>query len=396
MIKLGVVGYGGRASNVIGECFREISPDLKVVGVVDPDEAGVRERLAECDKKDVVFYADLAAMVSHASLDGLLIGTRCNLHTPLAIEAASYDLPLYLEKPVAITMEQAHALEKAYENARCPVVVSFPLRVSPLCLKSREMIEQGAVGEAVHIAALNYVPYGHGYWERPYRDYSITGGLMLQKATHDLDYMAYVMGSPIVRVAAMGTFGRVYGGTKASGLRCDNCDETLTCRESPRNRARAGLLDDGDDGIHPCNFSVDCGNIETGTNEDASSVLVEFATGVHGIYTQVFFTRRDAARRGAIISGYEGTLDFDWYRNDMKYVRHFEQFSDTIAAGEGQSHFGGDYALSCDFIDIIEGNGTSRTPIEAGLQSVYACLAARESALEGHFVDVAQVGGTHP
>jgi len=40
----------------------------------------------------------------------------------------------------------------------------------------------------------------------------------------------------------------------------------------------------------------------------------------------------------------------------------------------------------------VRGTTESRTPIEAGIQSVYACLAARESAETGAFVDVRQVG----
>jgi len=56
------------------------------------------------------------------------------------------------------------------------------------------------------------------------------------------------------------------------------------------------------------------------------------------------------------------------------------------------SHFGGDTELSLDFVGLIRGTCKSRTPIEAGIQSVYACLAARESALTGRFVKVRQVG----
>ena len=137
MIRLGVVGYGNRIHGVIDHVMRHVDPDIRVVGVVDCDETGVRERLAGCDKQDVVFYDTLDEMVRKASLDGLAIGTRCNLHAPFAIESAAYDLPLFLEKPVAISMEQAVALEHAFENSRCEVVVSFPLRVSPLCVLDR-------------------------------------------------------------------------------------------------------------------------------------------------------------------------------------------------------------------------------------------------------------------
>jgi predicted dehydrogenase len=257
---------------------------------------------------------------------------------------------------------------------------------------TKKYIDKESIGAPVHICATNYVPYGAGYWGSEYRNFEITQGLFLQKATHDLDYISYLMGEPITRVAAMGTYGLVFGGDKPESLNCADCDEARNCLESPENRKRntsGGKLED-----HPCVFSKACGTKESGTNEDASSVLMEFASGAHGVYTQVFFSRRDAARRGAVVSGYMGTLDFDWYRNDLKYTRHHAPFSDTIKAGEGLSHFGGDMELAHDFIDIINGNGESRTDIQTGIQSVYACLAAKESAERGVFVEVRKVGGS--
>ena len=228
------------------------------------------------------------------------------------------------------------------------------------------------------------------HWEAPYRNFELTQGLFLQKATHDLDYMGYLMDSPIVRVAAMGTWRHVFGGTKSSGLVCSACDEQETCLESPQNRRRNGTSGSKKD--HPCVYSVDCGSVETGTNEDCSSALIEFASGAHGVYTQVFYARRDAATRGATVSGYMGTVRFDWYTNELLRVRHHAPFSATERAGQGASHFGGDAELAHDFIGLIQGKAVSRTPIEVGLRSIYACLAAKEAAETGRFVKVRQVG----
>ena len=154
MIRLGVIGYGSRIHGMIDSNLCKVAPDLRVVGILDPDEQGVRTRLADCDR-DAQFYKDLATMIRHAKLDALAIGTRCNLHSRYAIQAARYDLPLFLEKPVAITMRQATALEKAFATSRCLVVVSFPLRVSPLCELARQYVEDDAIGTPVHIAATN-------------------------------------------------------------------------------------------------------------------------------------------------------------------------------------------------------------------------------------------------
>ncbi len=406
-MRLGVVGFGGRISHMINYPFREVEPDLRVVGIVDPDEPGARSRLAEQDRDGVKFYPSLDEMVRGGRPDALAIGTRCNLHTPYAVEASKHDLPIFLEKPVSNSMEQAIALEKAFAGARCEVVVSFPLRVSPLCVLARERIATGDLGTPEHVLATNYVPYGTCYFDGHYRDFSTTQGLFVQKATHDFDYLMFMLDSSIVRVAAMGSYGRVFGGSKPAGLMCSACDEADYCLESPQSRIRN--LSGGDTDDHPCVFGEEIGEApapraqgrsahngaaaapQPGMNEDSSSALIEFASGARGVYTQVFFSRRDSAARGAVVSGYKGTLDFDWYRNDMRVVHHHRPFTETIKPAEGMSHFGGDIELARNFIDVVKGRAESNTPIWAGIQSIYSCLAAKESAETGRFVDVRQV-----
>ena len=106
----------------------------------------------------------------------------------------------------------------------------------------------------------------------------------------------------------------------------------------------------------------------------------------------MFFARRDAARRGATVSGYHGTVSFDWFTGELRRVRHHAPFSATERAAGGAAHFGGDLELARNFLAVVRDGATSRTPIEAGIQSAYACLAARESAATGAFAVVRQVG----
>jgi predicted dehydrogenase len=392
MLRIGVVGYGLRMSTLIAKVLHPLNGNVRIVGIVDPDEQGVRNRLEKCDS-DVVFYASLEDMIKKARLDGLMIGTRCNLHTPQAIVAARYDIPLFLEKPVAISMEQANALEEAFHRSSCKVVVSFPLRCSPLLRHACDLIKDGAIGTAEHIHAVNYVPYGTVYWELGYRDYSVTQGLFLQKATHDFDYISMLMGARIVRVAAMANYGRVFGGNRPAGLTCDKCDESRECLESPENRRHNGSSsEEWALRPHACVFGQDCGNKDKGINEDCSSVLLEFESGTHGVYSQVFFSRRDAASRGSVVSGYKGTVSFDWYTNKLKRVWHHKPFTDVTTVGNIDSHFGGDIELMRNFLDVLQGNAQSVAPVATGIQSVYACLAAKESALQGCFVKVREVG----
>ena len=105
MIKIGVVGFGLRAGGIY-KILKEVDPEFCLGGIVDPDEKRVRQELPE-NERNVDFYSDIAGLAGRGKVDALLIGTRCNLHTELAVEALKYDIPVWLEKPVAISMEQA-------------------------------------------------------------------------------------------------------------------------------------------------------------------------------------------------------------------------------------------------------------------------------------------------
>ena len=92
------------------------------------------------------------------------------------------------------------------------------------------------------------------------------------------------------------------------------------------------------------------------------------------------------------MSGQLGTVEFDWIDNQLRRVRHHAPFTATERAGGELSHFGGDGELARNFVDVIAGRATSRTPISAGIDSVYACLAAKESSEKERFAKVRRVG----
>ena len=121
MIRLGVVGYGRRIHGVIHHVIRQLEPELRVVGIVDPDEAGARQRLAPCDQADAVFYPTLDALVRRGRPDALAIGTRCNLHAPYAVQAARYDLPCGTQPHISGEQCRDHAIK-----CKNPVCSSAP------------------------------------------------------------------------------------------------------------------------------------------------------------------------------------------------------------------------------------------------------------------------------
>ncbi|MDI4649549.1 Gfo/Idh/MocA family protein [Cohnella hashimotonis] len=380
MTRVAVIGYGLQIKRLLG-IMKQQDDSCAVAAIADPRSETIRgEMIAEgADVSGIRFYADADEMLDHGPYDGVCIGTRCSLHTEMAVKVLAKGWPLYVEKPISTTMADLIRLRDAYErSARPPVVVSFPLRVTPHVQLVKSIIDSGKIGTVEHVQAVNNVAYGGVYFHYWYRDERETQGLFLQKATHDLDYISYVLGANPRQVCAM-TSKRIFTGSKPAGLMCKDCEDQDTCQESPQNLRKAGEVPIGD----YCCFAVDTGN------EDSGSVIIQYESGMHVNYSQNFFVRKKAGARGARFMGYKGTVEFDWHSSDVKVYMHHtpvvETHSIDLAAFSG-GHGGGDDVLIGNFIDIMKGRtAVSISPIEAGLLSALTCLKAKASAETGTF-----------
>ena len=381
MTRLAVIGLGHRAAAMIAS-MQSVDPGVSILAVADPDTKSARRRLEMVGPTHAGarMYPSAEAMLADpADYDGVVIGTRCHLHTRMAIKVASAGLPLFLEKPVAISLEELGALRDAFRGREDEVVVSFPLRHTPLFSKALEVVQSGTLGTINQIQAVNNVPYGGVYFAQWYRNHDQTGGLWLQKATHDFDCINLLAGSRPVGVAAMES-RRVYGGEKPHDLRCSVCDETETCPESPQNLAcrgdDGGMYQDSDDRTdHWCAFSRGI------QNHDAGSALIMYDNGVHASYSQNFLSRRAAYRRGATVIGYEATLDFDLAPMELRIIHHRSEKVERVWVDvEDDAHGGGDRILAESFLALLKGRAKPNASLRDGLLSAAMCLAARESA----------------
>ncbi|HML49151.1 MAG TPA: Gfo/Idh/MocA family oxidoreductase, partial [Clostridia bacterium] len=166
------------------------------------------------------------------TLDGVMIGTNCDTHARFAELVVDRGLPLFLEKPVFTTAEDSLHIRRLMERRpEAPVVVSFPQRMTHLAQAAKAIIDRGELGEISQIQAVNNVPYARGYFKKWFRAEHITGGLFLQKATHDLDTLRYLTGYTPVMVAAMNTH-RILKGDMPRGQTCPDCERYHTCPES--------------------------------------------------------------------------------------------------------------------------------------------------------------------
>ena len=285
--QIAFIGYGLRTETMM-TAFCSIDADISVAAVCDPREAELRKRTAGDPMfASTTYYTDAAEMLDAVKPDGVFVGTRCGLHTPMAKQVLSRDLPLFLEKPVAITDDQLRDLASAGRGRENQVVVSFPLRMCAVVQEMKRIVDSGALGQLTMVQAVNNVPYGSVYYHSWYRDPSLTGGLFLQKATHDIDYISYLIGETPKTVFAR-TAKLYFKGDRPANLHCPDCPDYRTCVESSYV---VGKLQGDDVQGDACCFAADTGN------EDGACAVFTCGSGLLISYSQNFVVKRSAARR---------------------------------------------------------------------------------------------------
>jgi predicted dehydrogenase len=227
VVRLGIIGCG----RVAGE--RHLPPllhlpELRVVATADLD--GERSRSLAGRLGAAQSFTDYRAILEREDVDAVAILTPTQSHAEIAMAALDAGKHVFVEKPLAMNLEECDRLiARAGESSR-KVVVGFNLRWHRLVLRAREFLKTGALG---HIKAIRSV-YTHDRtgegapdWHRRLK---LGGGVSLNEAVHHFDLWRYFTGGEVERIFAVGmpskhyedetntVTARMSGGVLASGF----------------------------------------------------------------------------------------------------------------------------------------------------------------------------------
>ena len=159
--KLNIAWIGvGTRGNYLMDMFYEQSADLASVVAVCDAYTGYQDRAKEKVKtkegKDLKIYADYRELLARPDIDAVVIATPEHLHHPMGMAAIGAKKNIYLEKPLAHTIEQGAELVKAGEASGKIIQVGTQNRSNTLYQKAKEMVEQGMVGKVHYVRAFWY------------------------------------------------------------------------------------------------------------------------------------------------------------------------------------------------------------------------------------------------
>ena len=209
-IRLGVIGTGGRGSGLI-KLFKEIE-GMSVVACCDilPFRLENGLSLASSDAKG---YTDYRKILDDSSIDAVVISTPLYLHYQMAKDALEAGKHVYCEKTMTFTIEEAHKLGKAIDQASGLFQVGYQHRYNPLYTKIKEVINSDEFG---HLSHIECYWNRNGDWRRPvpdpkferminwrmYREYS--GGMMAELSSHQMNIVNWMVGQSPTQVRGLG------------------------------------------------------------------------------------------------------------------------------------------------------------------------------------------------
>jgi predicted dehydrogenase len=194
-VNVGLIGAGAFALGTMLPILKKLpSVNLKVVATTSGHSArhaGEKFGFERCvtDHRDVLDDPDVQCVA---------IATRHDQHARIAVEALNAGKDVFVEKPLALSLDELSAVIDAYRGSTAKIMVGFNRRFSPLAVRARELLCSIDEPLALMIRAnVGFIPPDS--WVH---DPEQGGGRILGEVCHFVDLAQFLAGSSPVKVGA--------------------------------------------------------------------------------------------------------------------------------------------------------------------------------------------------
>lgn len=134
-------------------------PGVNCIALCDVDQRVLDERLSGTEKitgKRPAAYKDFRKLYENKDLDAVIIGTPDHWHTLQTIYACEADLDVYVEKPLANSIEECQMIKEAVKRYNRVVQVGQQQRSEQHWLDALNYVKNGKIGKVSVVRAWNY------------------------------------------------------------------------------------------------------------------------------------------------------------------------------------------------------------------------------------------------
>jgi predicted dehydrogenase len=187
-----VVGTGSIGERHV-RCF--LSTDRAEVAICEPDPK-LRSTIA--DRYGIQHaYVELDAALRER-FDAAVICTPAHSHIPIALQLARAEIPLFIEKPLATSLDGVDELREMLTSSKLPAAVAYVYRVHPALAALRAAVWEGRFGSPLQIVAVagqHFPTYRPAYRQIYYRDRATGGGAVQDALTHVINAGEWLVGA---------------------------------------------------------------------------------------------------------------------------------------------------------------------------------------------------------
>jgi predicted dehydrogenase len=173
-------------------------PAVEVVSIADRDL--LAREYVSVNAPRAQFFGDTLELLERSKPDAVVIALPTVSHRDAAVAAFESQAAVYLEKPVAPTLEDAHAIRDAWTTSTRIGRIGFNLRFGVLHLELKHAIANGDIGTpiAVRCAWTARFPEEATWRLSP----PLGGGAMLELASHHVDLLRFIFETEVKSVSA--------------------------------------------------------------------------------------------------------------------------------------------------------------------------------------------------
>ena len=145
---------------------------------------------------DVPAYADMDDMMQKEQVDVAVVLTPSGLHAEHVIRLAKYGRDIMVEKPMALTLDDADAMIEACDLNNCHLFIIKQNRFNVPVLKLREAYKAGRFGKLVlGTVRVRWARHQSYYDQDSWRGtWAMDGGVLTNQASHHVDMLEWMMG----------------------------------------------------------------------------------------------------------------------------------------------------------------------------------------------------------
>ena len=200
-LRIGVIGVGGRGTLAAYAHSEELN--ARIVAGADPDP-DARAKF-EARYGTGITSVDYRAILDRSDVDAVFVCSPDHYHEEQAVAALEAGKAVYLEKPIAVTIEGADRVLETARRTGSKLYLGHNMRYFPAVLKMKEILDSGVIGALQAVWCRHFVSIGgDAYFKDWHSQRKNTTGLLLQKGAHDIDVIHWLAGGYAETVIAMG------------------------------------------------------------------------------------------------------------------------------------------------------------------------------------------------